>query len=154
MRTPETSRRAVLAAAGAAGFTTVLVACGGTDSAEPDTGGTRGGSPEEGSTGSAPEGGGGGEELAKTSDIPEGGGRVFADQKVVVAQPVAGEFTAYSAVCTHQNCLVKEVADGTINCVCHGSRFAVEDGAVVDGPAQRPLPPAEITVSGDTILLG
>jgi Rieske Fe-S protein len=91
--------------------------------------------------------------LASTSDVPVGGGTVFADRDVVVTQPAAGEFHAFSATCTHQGCPVTEVADGTINCNCHGSRFAIADGSVVDGPADTPLPERGIEVSGEEILL-
>jgi Rieske Fe-S protein len=104
------------------------------------------GAPAQG--GSAPGGA-----LARTSDIPVGGGAVFAEQDVVVTQPAAGEFRAFSATCTHQGCPVTEVADGTINCNCHGSKFAVADGSVVDGPAETPLPERGIEVSGEEILL-
>jgi Rieske Fe-S protein len=97
--------------------------------------------------------GGGPVVLAATADIPVGGGRVFADRDIVVTQPVAGEFTAFSATCTHQGCLVSEVADGTINCPCHGSRFAVADGAVTAGPAGRPLPGRAVRVEGDAVVL-
>ncbi|MFE0173860.1 Rieske (2Fe-2S) protein [Streptomyces sp. NPDC059002] len=95
-----------------------------------------------------------GPELAKTSDIPVGGGKVFKDKKVVVTQPESGDFKAFSAVCTHQGCTVSEVADGTINCPCHGSKYRVADAAVADGPAPRPLPPQKITVTGNSITLG
>ncbi|OII66035.1 iron-sulfur protein [Streptomyces sp. CC53] len=94
-----------------------------------------------------------GAELAATSDIPVGGGKIFADEKVVVTQPVAGEFKAFSAVCTHQGCTVGSVTNGLINCPCHGSRFRVTDASVASGPADRPLPPREITVSDGTIRL-
>ena len=91
--------------------------------------------------------------LARTADIPVGGGAVFAEQDIVVTQPEAGEFRAFSATCTHQGCPVTEVADGTINCNCHGSKFAVADGAVVDGPADTPLAERGISVTGEQILL-
>ncbi|MFF4540278.1 Rieske (2Fe-2S) protein [Streptomyces aureus] len=94
-----------------------------------------------------------GQELATTSDIPVGGGTVFKDQKVVVTQPAKGDFKAFSAVCTHQGCLVDKVANGTIDCPCHGSRFSTEDGAVKHGPATRPLPAEKITVTGNSIRL-
>ncbi|MFF8600284.1 Rieske (2Fe-2S) protein [Streptomyces sp. NPDC015232] len=91
--------------------------------------------------------------LARTADIPVGGGTVFADEKVVVTQPVAGEFKAFSAVCTHQGCTVAKVADGTIDCPCHGSRYRIADGSVAAGPAPRPLPEERIKVSAGTITL-
>jgi Rieske Fe-S protein len=94
-----------------------------------------------------------GEPLASTADIPVGGGEVFTDQKVVVTQPQPGTFKAFSAVCTHQGCTVSKVASGTIDCSCHGSKFAIADGSVVNGPALRPLEERQVTVSGDTIQL-
>ncbi|MEV7280335.1 Rieske (2Fe-2S) protein [Streptomyces sp. NPDC093111] len=91
--------------------------------------------------------------LAAASDIPVGGGTVFKDAKVVVTQPVANEFRAFSAVCTHQGCLVDTVADGTIDCPCHGSKYRVTDGTVAAGPAPRRLPEERINVSDGNITL-
>jgi Rieske Fe-S protein len=90
--------------------------------------------------------------LAKTADIPEGGGKIFADRKIVVVQPVAGRFRAFSATCTHQGCTVDNVTGGMINCPCHGSMFNL-DGTVMGGPATEPLPEVGIKVDGDTISL-
>ena len=72
--------------------------------------------------------------------------------EVVVTQPAAGDFKAFSAVCTHSGCLINKVADGTIICPCHGSKFCL-DAEVVNGPASRPLNAEAITVQGDSILL-
>ena len=91
--------------------------------------------------------------LGKTEDIPVGGGVIFAPSQVVVTQPAKGTFKAFSSICTHQQCPVATVADGTINCDCHGSKYAIADGSVVNGPAPKPLPPKQITISGDTITL-
>ncbi|MGQ4442671.1 Rieske (2Fe-2S) protein, partial [Streptomyces violaceoruber] len=99
------------------------------------------------------ENAGAGAALAATADIPEGGGKVFPDQKVVVTHPAAGDFKAFSATCTHQGCAVKSVADGLINCPCHNSSFSITDGSVQGGPAPKPLPAVQITVSGDSIRL-
>ncbi|CAN5739249.1 Rieske (2Fe-2S) protein [soil metagenome] len=88
------------------------------------------------------------------SEVPVGGGAVFADRDVVLTQPTAGAFQAFSAICTHQGCRVNEVVDGTINCPCHGSKYSVEDGSVVMGPAPLPLPRREVTVDGDSLRLG
>ena len=90
--------------------------------------------------------------LAATSDIPEGGGKIFPNERVVVTQPSAGEFNCFSAVCTHQGCLVSEVTE-TIDCKCHLSKFSLTDGSPVSGPATSALGEVEISVSGDSISL-
>lgn len=101
--------------------------------------------------------GGDGEEsgtvLGETSEIPVGGGKIFTDEKIVVTQPAAGDFKAFSAVCTHQGCTVGSVTNGLINCPCHGSRYRIADASVAAGPAPRPLPAREITISDGTIRL-
>jgi Rieske Fe-S protein len=95
----------------------------------------------------------GGTLLDQAADIPVGGGMVFTAAKVVVTQPTKGVFKAFSAVCTHVGCLCNQVADGTIDCPCHGSKFKISNGAVVAGPAPSPLPAAPITVTDGKILL-
>ena len=152
------ARRTVVAAAGAAGLAVALTACGGSDddasSAPAESGGAADDAANGGGSGGSSGGdAAGGTPLASTADIPEGGGKVFADQKVVVVQPSAGEFKAYSATCTHQGCAVKSVSDGLINCPCHNSNFSVTDGSVSSGPATKPLPEVRITVDGDSITL-
>ncbi|MFH8803192.1 Rieske (2Fe-2S) protein [Streptomyces sp. NPDC017936] len=152
------ARRTVVAAAGAAGLAAALTACGGSDddasSSSASSDGSGGSTGSAGGSGSAGTGGAAaGGALTTTADIPEGGGKVFESEKVVVVQPTAGEFKAYSAVCTHQGCAVKSVSDGVINCPCHQSNFSVTDGSVKSGPATKPLPEVKITVSGDSITL-
>lgn len=156
------ARRTVVAAAGAAGLAVALTACGSSDdSSSSSTGsGTSGTTGSTGSSEAASTGGTGGGDnaaagaaLTTTADIPEGGGKVFESEKVVVTQPTAGTYKAFSAVCTHQGCAVKSVADGVINCPCHNSNFSIEDGSVKSGPAQKALPSVSITVSGTNITL-
>lgn len=146
------ARRRTLLAAGAAGAA-ALVGCGdgdesGSASEQPTSAAPGTTEPGTGST-SAPAG----EELAKTSAIPVDGGRIFDTEKVVVTQPEKGEFKAFSAICTHQRCLVRTIAAGTIDCPCHGSKFRITDGSVAEGPATTPLPEKQIAISGDTIRL-
>ncbi|MET8731202.1 Rieske (2Fe-2S) protein [Streptomyces parvus] len=139
-------RRTVVAAVGAAGAAAALTACGGGS----DDGG---GSETVEQPGNGGEQQGGGAVLAATADIPEGGGMVFAAQKVVVTQPKPGEFKAFSSTCTHQGCAVKDVSAGTITCPCHNSTFDAATGSPTGGPATQPLPAREITVEGDSIRL-
>ena len=133
-------RRTVVAAVGAAGAAAALTACGGSqDTSESDTA-----RPTEEGDGAA---------LAKTADIPEGGGVVFADEGVVVTQPEPGTFKAFSSKCTHQGCAVKGIADGVINCPCHNSTFDAATGEVTGGPATMPLPEKQIRVEDGSITL-
>ena len=131
------SRRIVFQGLGALGTAVALAGCGSDD-------GGGGGA----DTAAAPDAG---SELATTAEVPVGGGLILGEAKVVITQPTEGDFKAFSAVCTHQNCTVAEVND-TINCTCHGSRFSVEDGSVQDGPAPSPLEEVAIEVRGDRIL--
>ncbi|KUM75201.1 Rieske (2Fe-2S) protein [Streptomyces griseorubiginosus] len=152
---PAPARRTVVAAVGAAGLAVALTACGsdgdssGSSTSQADANASGGGS----SSDSGASSGSGGTALAKTSDIPEGGGTIFKDKGVVVTQPTAGTFKAFSSKCTHQGCAVGSVANGVIVCPCHNSQFSVEDGSVKKGPATQPLPAAQISVSGDSITL-
>lgn len=94
-----------------------------------------------------------GTELIGVDEVPVGGGVILAGHGVVVTQPEPGEFAAFDVTCPHLGCAVRAVAAGTISCFCHGSRFRIADGAVVGGPAPRPLPRRAITVSGGVVRL-
>lgn len=146
----EVTRRAVVAGTGVLAVSAVLAACssyGNSAASAPEAPGDQSADPAGQPAGPA------GQALGSTGDIPVGGGAVFASQEVVVTQPTPGDFKAFSAICTHAGCPVSTVANGTINCTCHGSKYDVNDGSVVNGPATRPLGERQITVSGDTIQL-
>ena len=132
------TRRGVLLGAGARGAGAIFAACGGE---EPSTENPP--PPEESEpTASDP---------IKASDVAVGGGVILADQNTVVTQPEAGKFQAFSATCTHQNCVVATISDGKITCTCHGSQYNIADGSVARGPAVRPLTRKNVTVNGDTL---
>jgi 3-phenylpropionate/trans-cinnamate dioxygenase ferredoxin reductase subunit len=66
------------------------------------------------------------------------------EDSVAVARDAAGRLHAVSAVCTHVGCIVGwNAEEGTWDCPCHGSRFAI-GGEVLHGPAVEPLPPASV----------
>ncbi|NUP82482.1 MAG: Rieske (2Fe-2S) protein [Nonomuraea sp.] len=147
------SRRTLIAGVGVGGLALAISACGGgteTTATSPDAGGGQSSAPQSSAPQSSTQAGGA---LAKTADIPVGGGTVFKDQKIVVTQPTAGEFKAFSALCTHKGCPVGSVANGAIVCPCHGSKFNIADGSVTDGPADKPLAAQPIKVEGDQITL-
>lgn len=141
----------MFASVGAGGLALAITACGsGTDTTTAGTAGESSAPQSSAPESGAPQAGGA---LAKTADIPVGGGTVFKDQKVVVTQPTEGEFKAFSAVCTHKGCVVGSVEGDAIVCPCHNSKFGIADGAVSAGPAEKPLPAQEIKVEGDQIML-
>ena len=132
------SRRGVLRGAAVGGLALPLLAACGSDGGD--------------ATGSEPTGGSAsGGVTVSTADVPVRGGTILKDEKVVVTQPVEGEFKAFTAVCTHQGCIVGSVADGTINCPCHGSMFSIKDGSVAGGPAPSPLAEKTVSVEGDQV---
>ncbi|WP_183098156.1 Rieske (2Fe-2S) protein [Nocardioides pelophilus] len=158
------SRRRALSGAAAVGIgVPLLAACGdddtaatGTDPTESATSSSTPSSaprtsgaaePESSAASSAPAG-----EGIATSEVPVGGGLVLSDEQVVITQPTAGDFRAFTAVCTHAGCLVARVST-EIECDCHSSRFSIEDGSVVGGPAPSPLAEADFEVTGDRITL-
>ena len=143
------TRRAVLAGGCGAACAVALTACAGYGPGGPAPAPAP--APKPG--GGAPAPAGGSPALTSVADVPVGGGIVLAAQGVVVTQPTAGTFKAFSATCTHQGCTVSQVAGGTINCPCHGSKFAVADGTPKAGPAKKPLPAKAVTVQGSSIVL-
>jgi len=142
----ETTRRAVLTGAAGVSAATVLAACG-DDIDDPTGTPPAGNTTTGGTTGQA-------EALGSVSEVPVGGGKVFAAQSVVVTQPTAGQFKCFSAMCTHAGCKVSSVENGTIKCPCHGSGFKIQDGSVANGPATAPLPSRTVRVDGDKLVLG
>ena len=153
MNTPSPiSRRALITAGGvtiAGAGTLLLAACsssGASDSGASDSG-TGGGSP---SSSAQPKSG---TEVAKLSDIPVGGSisANIGNNPVLLAQPTAGKVVCFSAICTHQGCVVSP-AGKQFDCPCHGSEFDAATGKVLQGPAPSPLPAVAVKVSGGAVV--
>lgn len=132
----------------------VVAACGGESGGGGETTSSGGGGETSagasgGSTGST----GSTEAIAQASDVPAGSATEFSNegQPAVLVHLESGDFAAYSAVCTHQQC---EVAyqDGQLACPCHGSLFdPANGGEVVNGPAQEPLPEIPVQVQNGQV---
>ncbi|WP_330456954.1 Rieske (2Fe-2S) protein [Streptomyces sp. NBC_00820] len=150
--TQPATRRTILST-GAAALAVGCVGCGGNDSASSSSASSSPSGTPSNVAASEDVAAATGQALARTAEIPEGGGKIFKERKIVVTQPAKGEFKAFSAICTHQGCTVAKVADGTIDCPCHGSRFHIADGTVAHGPATRALPAEQIKVEGNSIHL-
>jgi Rieske Fe-S protein len=143
------SRRGVLGLSAAAAAL-LLAGCGGDTATEADAGdGSKDAQPSQDDSSSAPAAVAA---LAATADVPVGSGVILEEAKIVVTQPTAGEFKAFDGICTHQSCLVSSVKANRISCACHGSSFAIADGAVLNGPATRPLDEIKVRVEGDKIV--
>lgn len=92
------------------------------------------------------------------ASVPVGGAAQVKDpatgDAVYIVQPKAGQYCAFSAVCTHAGCAVDAPKNGRLYCPCHGSRFDAATGAVVNGPAVKPLPKYAVSRNGDQLTLG
>ncbi|WP_194897190.1 Rieske (2Fe-2S) protein [Catenulispora pinisilvae] len=86
-----------------------------------------------------------------SSSVPVGGGFVDQNNNIVVTQPTAGQYKAFSAICTHQGCTVGGVTNNRIVCPCHQSVFSATDGSVINGPATRPLSPMDAALNGTNV---
>ncbi|MEV6769996.1 Rieske (2Fe-2S) protein [Nocardia sp. NPDC051030] len=138
-------RRTALAATGVAATVLTVAACGSsnTESAYAASDPAQGKNPVQKKQDPV--------ELAKTADVPVGGGVISGD--TVVTQPSAGTFNGFSSTCTHLGCKVNSVEGGLIKCPCHGSSFNL-DGSVAGGPAPRALDTKAVHVDGDRIVAG
>jgi len=73
-------------------------------------------------------------------------------RRITVAN-AGGVLYAFDDTCTHQGCSLAEgdLEGTTVTCICHGSQFDVTTGAVVRGPAERPLLAHRVRVAGDDL---
>ena len=133
------TRRRALGGAALAGIgVPFLAACGGD---EPSAGRTPGAD--------APPPG---EAIVPTDQVEVGGSWIDTDRRVVVTQPTEGEFRAFDGTCPHAGSAVSQQAQGQVICTSHGSRFSIEDGSVVDGPATEGLTEIDVRVEGDQVV--
>lgn len=92
--------------------------------------------------------------VAKLSDVPVRGSAAAKSpdgKPLLLARPTTTTVVAFSAVCTHQGCTV-EPSGTQLGCPCHDSVFDAFTGAVVSGPAPRPLAPYAVAVRGSDVV--
>ena len=126
---------------------------GGSQGGASGNGGSNGGGGGGGGGGSNGARGAGGQAIAQTSEVSPGSAVEFEESgsPAVLVHLDSGDFVAYSAVCTHQQCTVA-YQNAQLACPCHGSIFDPANGAaVVSGPAQRPLPEVPVEVQGGEV---
>lgn len=90
----------------------------------------------------------------RISDVPVGRGTILKDEKIVVTQPKEGEFRAFSAICTHNQCVVSEITEQAIICHCHESHYDLSTGEVLEGPAPKPLPEKAVRPGDGSLDIG
>lgn len=133
----EANRRTIIKSAGAAGViggSAAFASACGADDAEQGSGGSGSGT------------------TVPADDVPVGSG-IVVDETYVVTQPTAGDFHAFTSVCTHQGCQVRTVTAEQIVCPCHSSEFSPTTGEVIAGPATEPLQKFTVEESGGTLTI-
>jgi thiosulfate dehydrogenase [quinone] large subunit len=95
-----------------------------------------------------------GRPIAKAADIAPGSAAGFRDNfnrpAWLVHEP-AGDFRAFSAICTHAGCTVSYSPDFGFVCPCHGGRYDANTGQVISGPPPSPLQRLQVTVVDGTV---
>ncbi|MER5485171.1 MULTISPECIES: Rieske (2Fe-2S) protein [unclassified Streptomyces] len=93
-------------------------------------------------------------ELGAAAEVPVGGAKLYREKKLIVSCQEAGQYKAFSAQCTHAGCVLDKIVKGEGNCPCHGSRFDVTTGKVLQGPATDPLPEVPVRAEGGKLIAG
>ena len=94
--------------------------------------------------------------VASAQDVKPGEMHVFDVAGTNVNVTSTGDHLyAFDDTCTHMGCSLAEgqLAGTVVTCPCHGSRFDVTSGAVIRGPAQRPVRSRAVQVRGDDLLV-
>jgi cytochrome b6-f complex iron-sulfur subunit len=90
--------------------------------------------------------------LGALDTLPVGSARHFRKERCIVAHHPSGVL-ALSDECTHQKCTVDYLPERqVIFCPCHSAQFSTT-GAVLAGPAPRPLDRFTITVQDGQIVV-
>ena len=92
---------------------------------------------------------------AKLSEVPPNSGKIFkfGNKPGILVHTASGEFKAFSAVCTHLECIVQYKEDTKqIWCACHNGQYNLS-GQNIGGPPPRPLEEFKVNTRGDDVVV-
>jgi Rieske Fe-S protein len=92
---------------------------------------------------------------AKLNEVPVNTGKIFkfGSKPGIVVRTDSGELKAFSAVCTHLDCIVQyQPETKQIWCACHNGQYNL-NGKNVGGPPPRPLEEFKVNTRGDEIVV-
>jgi len=95
--------------------------------------------------------------IAAAGELPVGGVKTFAyptaDDPCILVRTAEDAYAAFSQKCTHLSCAVYyEHEQNRLACPCHQGFFSAADGAVLQGPPQRPLPRVALQTKGGQLV--
>ena len=92
---------------------------------------------------------------AKLNEIPINSGKIFkfGNKPGILVRTATGEFKAFSAVCTHLECIVQYRSETKqIWCACHNGQYNLS-GKNIGGPPPRPLEEFKVNTRGDDVVV-
>lgn len=93
--------------------------------------------------------------IGKVEDMAKDSGKIvkFGNKPVIVIRKSTGEYTAFSAVCTHLDCIVQYRKDyGQIYCACHNGKYDL-NGKNISGPPPAPLEKYNVNIHKDDVII-
>lgn len=92
---------------------------------------------------------------AKLNEIPKNTGKIFkfGNKPGILVHTDTGEFKAFSALCTHLECIVQYKPETKqIWCACHNGQYNL-NGKNIGGPPPRPLEEFQVNTRGDEVVV-
>ena len=92
---------------------------------------------------------------AKLNEMPINSGKIFkfGNKPGILVRTATGEFKAFSAVCTHLECIVQYRSETKqIWCACHNGQYNLS-GKNIGGPPPRPLEEFKVNTRGDDVVV-
>jgi len=93
--------------------------------------------------------------IGGVDDMEKDSGKIikFGNKPVIVIRKTNGDYIAFSAVCTHLDCIVQYRKDyGQIYCACHNGRYDL-NGRVASGPPPAPLQKYAVTIKDKEVIV-